>query len=165
MRGVPVRAPDVVQPEPEQERFQPQLGILEREACGVPRAHEIADRFVVDGRHVHAGEIARAEQAREFDGVAAIGLHLVAGLFRNQRRRHDLTGETLLGQIAMQHVAAGTGLVREHEVRCFRLQASNQFVEVRLPRPERPHEHRGVGGLALGVRDGDGIFVDVETDI
>ena len=52
MRGGPVPALDIVQPESEQERLQPRLGVLEREARGVARAYEIADRFIVDGGHI-----------------------------------------------------------------------------------------------------------------
>jgi hypothetical protein len=98
-----------------------------------------ADRFVVDRRHVHPREIAGAEQAREGDGVATIGLHLVARFLRNERRRDDLTREPLAGQISVQPVSARAGFVREHEVGRFPLQA-------------------------LRMGDGDRILVDVETN-
>jgi hypothetical protein len=90
VRRVPVGAADVVEAEPEQERLRPELRVLEREPGGIARSAEIAHRFVVDGRHVGASEIAGAEQAGQFDGVTAIGLDLVAGLLGNQRGRDDL---------------------------------------------------------------------------
>ena len=57
VRGVPVRAPDVVQAESQQERLQPELGILERDPRGVAGPTEIANRFILDRRHVHGGQI------------------------------------------------------------------------------------------------------------
>ena len=141
MRVGPVGPADVVQPEAEQERFQPQLRVLEREARGIAGPTEIAERFVVDRRHVDARQIARAEQPREFDRIASVGLHLVAGLLRNQRRRDDLTGEPLAGQVAIEGVAARAGLVGKHQRGRLRLQPPDQFVEVpaaaRSPRQTR----------------------------
>jgi hypothetical protein len=42
---------------------------------------------------------------RDLDGIAAIVLHPVAGLFGNQRRRDDAAVEALLGQVASLKVA------------------------------------------------------------
>ena len=64
----------------------------------------------------------------------------------------------------MEDVSTRASLVREHQVRRLRLKSPDEFVEVRLPRPDRPDKHRRIGRLALGVRDSDRIFVDVETD-
>lgn len=64
----------------------------------------------------------------------------------------------------MQPVAARSRFVREHQPRRLRVQATNQFVEVGLPGSDGPGEDGWIGALAQGVRDGDRIFVDVETD-
>src|SRR5207244_4410673 len=109
-------------------------------------------------------QIAGSEQSCKIDGIAPVGLHLVAGLLGNQRRRDDLTAEPLAGQVAMQPVTAWAGLVREHEVRRLRLQTPNQFIEIRLSGPDGPDEHGRIGALALRVGHRDRIFVDVETD-
>ena len=164
MGRVPVGTPDIVQPEAEQERFQSQLRVLERQARGIAGPTEIAERFVVDRRHVHAREIARAEQPREFDRIASVRFHFVAGLLRDQRGRHDLTGEPLGDQVAIEGVAARAGLVRKHQRGRLRLQPPDQFVEVRLARADRAEKHRRVGALPLRMGDGDRIFMDVETD-
>jgi hypothetical protein len=47
----PVSSAFIVPTEPEQTCLQPQLGVLERELGGIARPTEVADRFVVDGRH------------------------------------------------------------------------------------------------------------------
>ena len=95
MRGIPVRASHIVQAESEEKPFQAELRVLEREPRRVAGAHQIADRFIVDAGHIDAREIARAEQPGEFHSVAPVGLHLVAGFLRNQRRRDDVAGEAL----------------------------------------------------------------------
>jgi hypothetical protein len=55
----------------------------------------------------------------------------------------------------MPPAAARAGFVREHEVGRLGLQASDQFVEVRLACPDGPDEHGWIGAQSLGVRDGD----------
>ena len=81
MRCVPVGTPDIMQPEPKQERCPPSLGMCEREAGGVSGSTPIADRFVIDRRHVDAREMARAQQPRQVERIAPIGLDLVARFF------------------------------------------------------------------------------------
>jgi predicted glycosyltransferase len=93
MRSVPVGATDIMQPQPEQKPLQPELRILQRQTRGIARATEIADRFVSDRRHVDARQIAGAEQARQFDGVAPVGLDLVAGFLRDERRGHGQSNQ------------------------------------------------------------------------
>jgi hypothetical protein len=56
MRVVPIGPPHIVPAQSEQEGFQPELGVLERNAGGVPGSTQIADRFVIDRRHVDARE-------------------------------------------------------------------------------------------------------------
>ena len=98
MRGVPIGPADVVPAEAEQEGFQAELRVREREAGGIAGATEIADCFVVDRRHVDARQITGAEQARQLDGVAPVGLDLVARLLGDQRGGHHLAGQPLAGQ-------------------------------------------------------------------
>jgi len=160
----PVGPADIVPPESQQEGLQAELRILEGEPRGVARPTEVADRFVVDGRHVDGREIPIAEQPRELDRVTPVGLDLVARFLRNQRRGDDLTREALAGQIPLQDVPARTRFVREHQVGCLGLQAPDQLVEVRLARPGRPDEHRRGRVPAVRVCDRDGILVNVETD-
>ena len=101
---------------------------------------------------------------REVDRVASIGLDLVAGLLRDQRRRDDLTGEPLRGQVAIQPVPARARLVREDQIGGLGLESAHQLGQVRLARADRADKHGRIGALPLGVGDRDRIFVDVETD-
>ena len=67
----------------------------------------------------------------EFLGVAAIGLHPVAGLLGNQRRRDDLAVDAQLGQLPVECIPGGPGLVADLEI----LGAALRLVS--LTRPER----------------------------
>jgi len=64
----------------------------------------------------------------------------------------------------MQHVAAGTGFVDEHEPGGLAVQPADQFVDVAVARADRADEVRRVGALSLGVGHRDGILVHVQTD-
>lgn len=86
MCGVPIRASDIVQPAPQEECFQAQLGVLHRDPRRIARAAEIADGFVLHRGHVHRREIAGAQETCKRDGIASIRLDLVAGLLRDQGR-------------------------------------------------------------------------------
>ena len=113
MRLVPIGATHIVQPQPKQEGLQSPLGMLEREPRGIARAAQVADRFIRDRGDVDAGQIARSEQAREFHRIPPVGLHLIAGLLRDERRGDHLAGESLTGQVAIQAVPARPSFVRQ----------------------------------------------------
>lgn len=164
MGVVPIGPADVVPAEAEQEGLQAELCVLEGQARRITRATEIPDRFILDGGHVDARQITRAQQPRECDGIAAVGLYLVAGLLGDERRGHHPAVESLSGQVAIQAVAARPGFIGKHQRRRFRLEPPNQFGEIRLAGADRADIHGRIGALSLGVRDRDGILVDIQTD-
>ena len=65
-------------------------------------------------------------------GIAAVGFDAVAGLFGDERGCDDPAGELLACQIAIQPVAAGTGLVDEDQLREFGPEFADEFVDVAL---------------------------------
>jgi hypothetical protein len=150
--------------EPEQECLQSKLRVFERQTRGVTRPTEVPDGFILDRRHVDACEIAGPKQSCEFDRITSVCLHLVAGLLRDQRWRDHVTGESLVRQVAMERIAARSGLVGKDQRGRLRLQAPDQFVEVHLARTDRANKHRRIGALPLGMGHRDRIFVDVQTD-
>jgi hypothetical protein len=125
------------------------------------RPHQIPQRLVSRIRHPHGRQVAAPEQAGELLGIAPVSLDPVAGLDGHQGRGDDDAGDAELGELPVEGVAAGTGLV-----------ASPQG----LGRPELPHQ--SADGLAIvGDRpetphlatrlshgDGDRIRVHVEPD-
>jgi len=64
----------------------------------------------------------------------------------------------------MQGVAAGAGLVSEHEAGGFALQPADELVDVGLAGADGAEEGDLGRAFLGGVGDGDGILVDVETD-
>jgi len=50
--------------------------------------HQIPHRLVAFVGHPHRGQLAGAQQPRKRNGVPAVGLHPIAGLPRDQRRRN-----------------------------------------------------------------------------
>ena len=164
VRLVPVGPTLVGQTQAEEERLQPESGGLEILHGVFAGAGEVADRFVLDRWDVDGGEITGAQQACEFDRVAAVGLDAVAGFLRDERGSDDETVETLPRQVAMEHVAAGASLVGEDEAGSLRVEPADELVDVALTGADGADEgDLGVAVLA-SVSDRDGVFVHIETD-
>ena len=149
--------------EAEQERLQAQLRILHGEPRGIARAYQVANGFVVHGRHVHGGEIPGPQETRERDGIAAIGLHLVTRFARDERRRDHLTRDAFAREIAVEAVATGPGFIRDLQRRGFSLEATQQLIDVGLATADFSDEDRR-RGIASGVGHRDRIFVDIQTN-
>ncbi len=86
---------------------RPQLILLGRLPC----PHQIAQRLRTLVRNPHRRQIARPMAARQLLRIPPIRLHPVAGLDRNQRRRHHLALHSQLAQLPVQHVARRTSLI------------------------------------------------------
>jgi len=160
----PVRTAGVVEPQAEQERLQSLLGCLEGDASGVAGTAEVTDRFVLDGGDVYRSEISGAQQASEFDGITSVGLDLVPRALRDQGRRNDLAVQSLLRQVAIKDVAAGSGFVCKGQAAGFALQPANELVDIALSGTDLADELRWFRGIGFGVGDADGVLVDIETD-
>jgi hypothetical protein len=114
---------------------------------------------------VDRAEIAAAHQAGECGRVAAIGLHPVAGLPRDERRRHDVAAEAFAGEISIEPVTARPRLINEDECRALRLELADQFVDIALARTDRAERYDVSATLVERVGHGNGLFVNIETDI
>jgi len=128
----PVGSAGVVEAKTEQEGLQPRLGILESKTRCVTCATQVAYRLVLDRRNVHRGEVSGAQKPGDLHGIAPVVLDLVAGALRDQRRCNDQAVESLVLLVAVQDIAAWTGLVGEHQVGGLAVQPANQLVDVGL---------------------------------
>jgi hypothetical protein len=155
----------VGQAQPQQEGLQPEPGGLEVLHGVFAGAAHVADRFVLDGGDVDGGEVPGAKQPGELDGVAAVGLHPVAGLLGEQGGGDDHAGDARGPEIAVKDVAAGAGLVGDDQGGRLARPPAQQRVDVRLAGAEGPDAGDVGGSLLGGVGDGDGVLVDVEPDI
>jgi hypothetical protein len=68
----------------EQKGLESELGSLEVSPRIFAGAGEIANGLIFDRGNVDGGEITRAQQARQLDRIAPVGVDAVAGLLGNQ---------------------------------------------------------------------------------
>ncbi len=73
--------------------------------------------------------------------------------------------QALPGEVAIQPIAAGAGLVNEHESRALALEPPHQGIDVALPGPDGAEENGVRGVIPARVRDSDGLFVDIEAHV
>ena len=164
VRVVPVGAAGVVQAQPEQERFQAVLRGLEGDDGVLARPRQVAHRLVLDRGDVDRREVSGTQQPGEGDGVASIGLDAVSRFAWNEGRRDDQTGHPPAGQVPVQGVAAGPGLVGDDQAHGFVLEATDEPVDVDDPGADAT-DVGDLGASVVGnVRDRDGVLVDIETD-
>ena len=128
-------------------------------------AHEIADCLMTRIRNPDRGQLTRPMQLGEIDRVPPVGLDPISRLARDQRRSNDdalVPGE---GQLALNPIAARSGLIAEPKHAPGTRQLRRQSLQSR----------RRVGDLAilahlsslarLGQRHGDRVLVNVKADI
>jgi hypothetical protein len=129
----------------------------------LPGAYDVAERFLLGRRDVHGGERAGAKRESEITGIAAVGLDPVAGAFGDQRgRRHDAV-LGLTAQVALEPEPARARLVDE-----LQASAPGEFLDQAINRillgADGPDIDGWVHRDATHTGDGDGVFVNVETD-
>jgi len=161
---VPIGAPGVVEAESEQEGLETMLGGLQIDERILAGAGEIADGLVVDLGDVDGSEVPGTEEPGELESVAAVGLDVVAGLARDERGSDDEAIDLLRGEVAVEHVAAGTGFVDDEESGRLAREVTQELVDVGLTGADGTHEDGFFRARLGGVGDRDGILVDVESD-
>ena len=81
-----------------------------------PRAREIAHRLVSRIRHPHRRQFARPQLPRQIERIAPVGLHPIARLLRNERRRHHNAVVAKPLDQTIQAVAGRPGLVAQRQL-------------------------------------------------
>jgi hypothetical protein len=165
MGGSPVGLALVADILAQQKGLQAELGGLEILEGVFAGAGEIADRLVGEIRDVDGGEVAAAHEAGERDGIAAVGLDAVAGLSGDERGGDHPAGELFSGEIAIQPIATGAGLINEDQPGGFGLQCADQFINVALTGTDGAEGDDGGVPVLRCIGDRDGFLVDVETDV
>jgi len=72
---------------------------------GLAAAHQVTDPLIGLGRNVDEHEPIVAEVARDLDGIAAIGLAMLARPARDERGGAELARHVPLRERALEHVA------------------------------------------------------------
>src|SRR5882762_3346566 len=126
MRARPV-ATAVIQAATQQQLAQAMPTPLQIFTRVITRPTQIADRLLFRRRRPDLRQQPSAQQLHQFARIAAIGLHPLAGLPRNEPRRDDLTADTRCGDLALQRIAARPGFVTHpHGTRRVALELSHQ---------------------------------------
>ena len=160
--GGPARIADIV---PEQKRFEPKLGGLEITDGIFTSPAEVADGFIFDLGDIDRGEVTRAHQAGQLDGVTTVGFDAVAGLLGDQRGGDDPAVVAFLRQIAVEPVATGSGFIDKDEVFGFGLQLADELIDVTLAGADGA-EVDDLGAVILGdIGHGNRVFVDIHADV
>jgi hypothetical protein len=72
--------------------------------------------------------------------------------------------KTIISSVIPDDRPAWAGFAGEHQMRGLAVEPSNELFNVGLPAPERSDECRWIAAVRLGMRDGDEVLVDVQTD-
>ena len=141
-----------MQTEPQQQRGDLLALALEIVDGRCPRSAQVAHRLVPHVGHPHRGDLAGAQVAADALRVAAVGLHMITRLLRNQRRgRNDIAMAEALDQ-PVQAVAGRPRLVAERQLVVLGRQPGDELTRRRLARVELAE----VAHLPLTPRLGDG---------
>ena len=140
--GGPARIADIV---PQEKGFEPELRGLEIADGIFTRPAQVTNGFIFDLGHIDRGEVPRAHQAGQLDGVTAVGFDPIAGLFGDQRGRDDPADMAFFGQIAIEPVPTGAGFIDKDEMFAFGLQLPDELIDVTLSGTD------GAEGDDLGV--------------
>src|SRR5262245_1550223 len=91
------------------------------------RPREIAHRLMVPVRYPYRGELAGAQQLCQALGITPVGLHSIARLSRNQRRRNHHASMPEPRNLPMQSVSGRTCFVTEHRSIVFSRQLAHEL--------------------------------------
>ena len=106
------------------------------------RPREIPHRLVPRVRHPHRRQFARPQLPRQIERIAPVGLHPIARLLRNERRRHHNAVVAKPLDQTIQAVAGRPGLVAQRQLGVLAgklLQQPHDRGLRRLDLAEKPH--------------------------
>jgi len=111
--------------------LEPVLGGFEIAHGVLTRTGEIPDGLVLD-----LGDIDRVRSpermSRASCAASPVGLDPIPGLLGDERRGDHPAGEPFLGEVAIEPVAAGAGLIDEHQGMALGLELADELVDVAL---------------------------------
>src|SRR4051794_26444944 len=175
MREPPVREPDTMPEAPglaevadamlEQEHLDVRPGLAHIVGRRLPGADEVPHRLVNLVRGPDEGELAGTQEPRQGNRIAGVVLDPIARLPWRAGRRHHTAGEARGGEMAIERVAARTGLVRELD----RPMALDQLARKLRHGVRRVPDHAPVADLAvpprLGDRHRDAVLVVIQANV
>jgi hypothetical protein len=98
---------------PEQEALQMSARLARNPDRRCPRPHQITHRLMSRIRHPNRRQFARPMAFCQHEGIAAVGLCPVSGLYRNERRGDDHAIMPGISELPVKTIAAGAGLMAD----------------------------------------------------
>jgi hypothetical protein len=86
-------------------------------------------------------------------------------LLRDERWGDHPADEGLLGEIAVEPIPTGTGLIDKAQMRGLRLEFADQGLDVALPGADGAQEDHLGAPLFRDIGHSDGLFVHIQTDV
>jgi len=161
---IPVGAAGVVEAKTEEKGFEAELRGLQGDHGGLAGAAEVAKGFVLDGRDVDGVEVTRAQQARQLDGVAPVGLDAISWPFWDERGGDDQARDPTPGEKAMEKIAARSGFVSYDEAIGLGLEPADEPVDVGGSGADAA-DKRDLGAAIVGdVGHRERILMNIETN-
>src|SRR6267154_204161 len=124
-------------------------------------SHQVAKSFVSSVRNPHRRPVTGPIAARQFHSIAPIGFHSVPRFHGYESRRDHFTAHPQSGQLPIQHIPCGSGLVADSQL-LGRAELVHQ-----LPNRLRTVRNDAEGAnFPAGFSNGycDGVRMDIETD-
>jgi hypothetical protein len=147
----------------EKEGLQAKLGGLEVLYGILPGPGQVSDRLVLGPWDINWGQITGAHYADQCCGIAPVGFYPVTRLLWDEGGSDDPAGVALFGEVAVEPVAAGAGLVDEHELAAAGGKAPEQLVYVALPGADGAEGHHIGIPVFGGISDSDRVLMNIET--
>jgi hypothetical protein len=145
--------------------FETALGGLASVDGIVTGAGEVAKGFVLARGNIDGRELARAPQAREWDGVTPVSVHALARLLGHEGGGDDVADLACWRERAREPGPAGSRVLNHDQVLDLSVQLAHELIDVAWPRAHRAEvEHLSAVGCGdRGHRDG--LFMDRQSDV
>jgi hypothetical protein len=160
--GGPARIADILA---QGQRFEAKLGGLEIADGIFTRTTQITDGFVFDRGDIDGGHITRAHQPSPWHGVAAVGFHPVARLFRNQGGGDDPAAMSFWGQSAREPGATRSCFIDKDEVFGLGLQFADEAIEVDVSCADGAEVDDVRIMILCDVSHSSRLFVDIQANV
>src|SRR4029450_7260286 len=127
--GGPGRIPNIL---PQQKRLEPKLGGLESADGICTGTAQVTNGFVLNLRGVDRGQVPRAHQPGQLDGISTVGFGPIPGLFGDQGGSDDPTDMAFWSERAVEPIPTRPCFIDKDEMFAFGLHFPDEVVDIAL---------------------------------
>jgi hypothetical protein len=126
---------------------------------------EVADGFIFHRGDIDGGEITRAHQAGQLDGVTTVSLDAVAGLCGNQGRGNDPADVASFDKITIEPVVTRPRFIDKDQVLGLGWHLAHALLNSGLPGADGAEVDHLRIVICGDIGHGDGVFVDIQSAV